>query len=68
MRCYSKQKNVPEVLRMFGIGDVYTWVAIDAETKLVPSWHLGTRDAIAGMEFMKDLASRLANRVRLTTD
>lgn len=51
---------------MFGIGDVYTWVAIDAETKLVPSWHLGTRDAIAGMEFMKDLASRLANR--LTTD
>ncbi|MDV6344768.1 hypothetical protein [Nitrosomonas sp. Is37] len=41
-----KQKNVPiEQQGEFGIGDVYTWTAIDAETKLIPCWHVGTRDA-----------------------
>lgn len=66
---HAKQKNVPEVLQgVFGVGDVYTWVAIDAETKLVPCWHLGRRDGVAAMEFIKDLASRLKYRVQLTTD
>lgn len=64
-----KQKNVPEELQdTFGFGDVYTWTAIDAETKLIPCWHVGTRDAVSAKAFISDLASRLANRVQLTTD
>jgi IS1 family transposase len=67
--CFAKQKNVREKLQgEFGYGDVYTWVAIDAESKLVPSWYVGRRDGVCAMEFVKDLASRLANRVQLTTD
>lgn len=67
--CYAKKKNVaPEKQGIFGYGDVWTWVAIDADTKLVPCWHVGRRDAQAATEFIKDLASRLANRVMLTTD
>lgn len=49
-------------------GDVWTSVAIDAETKLIPSWLLGKRDAGCATEFIQDLAGRLANRVQLTTD
>ncbi len=49
-------------------GDVWTWVAIDADTKLVQCWMLGNRDANAARDFMEDLAGRLANRVQLTTD
>jgi IS1 family transposase len=49
-------------------GDVWTWIAIDADTKLVPCWMVGQRDAIAARDFMSDLAGRLANRVQLTTD
>lgn len=64
-----KQKNVPDDLKgMFGYGDVHTWTAIDADTKLVPCWHVGTRGAQAAHEFISDLARRLANRVQLTTD
>lgn len=67
--CYSKQKNVPEEKRgEFGIGDVWTWTAICADTKLVPSWFVGTRDAGSATEFMADLAGRLTNRVQLTSD
>jgi len=43
-------------------------MATDAETKLVPCWHVGSRDGGAAMEFIDDLASRLANRVQITTD
>jgi IS1 family transposase len=64
-----KQKNVPvEMQGTFGIGDVYTWTAIDSETKLIPCWHVGTRDLDSAREFISDLATRLANRVQLTTD
>ncbi len=67
--CYAKQKNVPEELQgKFGYGDVWTWVAIDADTKLVPCWLVGLRDAGYALEFIKDLRGRLANRVQLTTD
>ena len=67
--CYAKQKNVsPEHQGVLGYGDLWTWVAIDADTKLVPCWHVGRRDARAAYEFITDLASRLANRVQLTTD
>lgn len=64
-----KQKNVPEELQgEFGYGDVYTWTAIDADTKLIPCWHVGTRDANSAYAFIHDLASRLDNRIQLTTD
>ena len=64
-----KQKNVPEELKgTFGFGDVYTWTAIDADTKLMPCWNVGTRGAESAYYFIHDLASRLANRVQLTTD
>jgi len=67
--CYSKQKNVPEEKRgEFGYGDVWTWTAICADTKLVPSWLIGSRNTETATVFIKDLASRLANRVQLTTD
>src|SRR5208337_4296208 len=67
--CYAKAKNVPDKKKgQFGYGDIWTWVAIDADTKLVPSWLVGNRDAETAQVFMEDLASRLANRVQLTTD
>ena len=67
--CYAKAKNVPEEKKgQFGYGDVWTWVAICADSKLVPAWLLGKRDAETASIFMEDLASRLANRVQLTTD
>jgi IS1 family transposase len=66
---YSKQKNVPEEKRgQFGYGDVWTWTAIDADTKLIVSWFLGRRDGDAAFQFMTDLGGRLSNRVQLTTD
>lgn len=67
--CYSKNKNVPNKYKgQFGYGDVWTWAAIDAESKLVPSWLVGDRSAETGYIFMNDLASRLKHRVQLTTD
>lgn len=67
--CYAKDKNVPEEKRgQFGFGDVWTWVALCADTKLVVTWAIGTRGAGTAYEFMHDLAARLANRVQLTTD
>ncbi len=66
---YAKAKNVPvERQGEPGVGDVWTWVAIDAETKLVPSYLVGDRSAYTGYRFLTDLAGRLANRVQLTTD
>jgi IS1 family transposase len=50
------------------IGDVWTWTGIDADSKLIISWFIGSRDADAALIFMQDLANRLANRVQLTTD
>lgn len=65
----AKAKNVPSDKQgEFGFGDVWTWVAIDADTKLVPCWHVGRRDAHAAYEFINDLAGRLKNRVQLSTD
>lgn len=65
----TKAKNVPSDKQgEFGCGDVWTWVAIDADTKLVPCWHVGKRDATAAYEFINDLAARLKNRVQLSTD
>jgi len=67
--CYAKEKDVPADKKgKFGFGDVWTWVAIDADTKLIPSFMLGNRDAHTANVFIDDLASRLANRIQLTTD
>lgn len=67
--CYAKDKNVPDDKQgQFGYGSVWTWVALCADTKLVPSWRVGTRGAGTAYEFVHDLAGRLANRVQLTTD
>jgi IS1 family transposase len=67
--CYAKEKNVPADKKgVFGYGDVWTFVAIDADTKLVPSWLVGSRDAGSATELMQDLAGRLSGRVQLTTD
>ena len=67
--CYSKQKNVPKDKEgIFGYGDVWTWTAICADTKLVPAWLVAPREASIAYQFMKDLASRLTNRVQLTSD
>lgn len=56
-----KQKNVTEDNKENGWGDVWTWTAIDADTKLVPCWFVGTRDAGAAYHFISDLRSRLAD-------
>lgn len=66
---YAKQKNVkfakaaPEAA-----GDVWTWTAIDADSKLIVSWHVGDRSQYTGISFMGDLKARLANKVQLSTD
>lgn len=62
----AKQKNVAEGAA--GYGDVWTWTAICADTKLIASWMVGSRDGEAAAAFVADLAPRLANRVQLTTD
>jgi IS1 family transposase len=66
---YSKNKNVPADLKgVFGYGDVWTWTAIDADSKLIVSYMLGLRDSGYAHEFMNDVAGRLVNKVQLTTD
>ncbi|MGA3236899.1 MAG: DDE-type integrase/transposase/recombinase [Bryobacteraceae bacterium] len=65
----AKQKNVPAARQdELGIGDVWTWVAIDADSKLICSWLVGKRDPACATAFIQDLAGRLAHRVQLTTD
>jgi IS1 family transposase len=67
--CYAKQKNVPaDKEGQFGYGDVWTWTALCADTKLICSWKIGTRGASTAYALMHDLAGRLANRIQLTTD
>ncbi len=67
---YAKEKNVEfsEKTKEDGAGDAWTWVGIDADTKLVVSFLVGQRDASSANDFMQDVASRLTNRVQLTTD
>lgn len=64
----SKEKNTKPDKRAIGWGDIWTWVALDSETKLVPCWLVGKRDSNCAYFFINDLARRLANRVQLTTD
>jgi IS1 family transposase len=67
--CYAKEKNVPTAKKApEGAGDIWTWVGLDADSKLAVSWHVGDRDSEAAKIFINDLAKRLANRVQLTSD
>jgi IS1 family transposase len=67
--CYAKDKNVPDEMRgMPGVGSMWTWTAICAESKLIVSWRLGARDAANAHAFCCDLSDRLANRAQVTTD
>ncbi len=67
--CYSKEKNIPEDKKgRFGYGDVWTWTALDPDTKPMVSWLVADRSAGAAMEFMTDLSERLSNKIQLTTD
>lgn len=67
--CYAKAKNVPEKHRgEYGYGDVWTWSAIDPDSKLIRCWLVGGRDEWTAQAFIADLGSRLASRVQITTD
>lgn len=64
-----KEKNVPPMRKgEYGTGDVWVWVAIDADTKLVPTWLVGERSTAYAKVFIDDLAQRMANRIQLTSD
>ena len=66
---YAKDKNLPTKFQgKYGVGSIWTWTAIDADSKLMISWLVGNRDAEYAKVFMEDVASRLKNRVQLTTD
>jgi IS1 family transposase len=67
---YAKQGNVTKDIaeRHPGAGDIWTWTALDADSKLIVSWFIGARDGNAAYTFMQDVASRLRGRVQLTTD
>lgn len=67
--CYAKDKNLPDSMRgKPGVGSMWTWTALCADTKLIVSWQLGARDAANAHRFIGDLSERLANRVQMTTD
>jgi transposase-like protein len=67
---YCKEKNRTQeiALKNPDAGDIWLWVAIDADSKLVPSWRLGQRDLATAKDFIGDLASRLSKRVQITSD
>ncbi|MEO8067421.1 MAG: IS1 family transposase [Flavobacteriales bacterium] len=64
---YAKEKNVPEGMEGEA-GDVWTWTALDSDSKLMISWYVGTRDAKAAYEFLTDVRERVATRMQLTSD
>jgi IS1 family transposase len=67
--CYAKERNLPADLRgRVGYGDIWTWTALCADTKVVPCWLVGRRSARYANYFIANLASRLSNRIQLTTD
>ena len=68
--CHAKDRNLkPELRGVAGIGDLWTWTAIDADTKLMVTWHLGKRSSDDANAFIRDLADRIVTRrVQITTD
>jgi IS1 family transposase len=66
---YAEERNLPGAKRApDGAGDIWTWTAICADTKLVPSWLVGDRSGETAKRFVCDLSGRLANRIQLTSD
>ena len=66
---YAKQKNVPDAKAApFGAGNIWTWTALDPDSKMILSWMVGDRDSESAMFFVDDLKDRLARRIQLTTD
>jgi transposase-like protein len=67
--CYAKARNVPQQKKGDGSGDVWTWTALDADTKLILSYMVtGDRQMGAAMDFMRDVAERVDKRLQVTTD
>ena len=66
--CYGKDKNIPDEKKAEGAGSLWTWTALNADSKLIVSSLCGGRDASWGKAFMEDVASRLTSRVQITTD
>ena len=67
--CYAKARTVPHAKAApEGAGDVWTWTAIDSDSKMILSYEIGDRSSETAIEFMDDLRKRLANRVQMTTD
>ena len=67
--CHCNEKNIPkERIGEFGVGDIWTWSAMDAESKLIFSWHVGMRTADDAQGFLLDIAGRVQGRFQLTTD
>lgn len=67
---YCKDRNRTEEIarKCPDAGDIWLWVAVDADSKLVPSWRLGQRDLATATDFVNDLAQRVKGRVQITTD
>jgi len=67
--CYAKQKNVATAKRKdLAYGDVWTWTALDSDSKLILTWKVGGRDASYALALMDDLRNRVSTRIQLTTD
>ena len=67
--CYAKEKNVMLAKAAPAVaGDVWTWTALDSDSKMILSYEVGDRSGTTAIEFMDDLRNRLANRVQITTD
>src|SRR5437773_8326245 len=66
--CGAKEKNASPEKKAQGWGDIWTWTAIDSDSKLILSWLVGNRDSSCATRFIGDVASRLSHRVQLTTD
>src|SRR5437899_3248902 len=64
----AKERNCTPEMKAKGAGDIWTWVALDPDSKLVPCWFIGQRHAGCAFHFLSDLKDRLAHRVQLTTD
>ena len=68
--CYvgKKQRHLSRTDNEFELGDQWIWVALDAESKIIPSYVVGKRSAANAQAFLKDLSGRLDNRVQITSD
>ena len=66
--CHAKERNIKPQNKSNGVGDMWTWTAIDADTKLIIAWHLGKRTSYDCRMFIGDLAKRIASYVQISTD